>query len=213
MSRLPSVNLAPIETKLAPSAFNLFRCWTARVNSSDNIVIKDEQVLVDDLRDTFHDAVRSLAEKDMTDKPVGWDVGFVLGFVGGSLGVKWHHDYVVRNSDEYKAFAALKAIESYLTFDELTRVRIDKLYDHVANENSNLDHINLNIMEKDISLETLEEVTTSSQGRVMTTLKNMIVRQISIVAKMKNTHDLPIRDFFAYHEIKHLIDINERQIS
>ena len=105
MDNLAIVDLSPVENKLAQVAFDLFRFWISKTKITD-IVIKDERLLVDDLRTTLCDALQSLRQEDRGDKPMGWDVGFVLGFVNGHLGSKWHHTYIVRSGKCIKLMLA-----------------------------------------------------------------------------------------------------------
>lgn len=207
MNDLVTIDLSSVEHKLDGTAFDLFRFWTDKAQLTD-IIIKDEQLLVNDLRTTLCDALQSLQKEDHADKPMDWDVGFVMGFVSGHLGTKWHHNYVVRSSEVYKTYAGLKAIQSYFKFDELTRLKVEELYKYMLSEDYNVDFIEPDIAEKDLSLEDFEEVTTRNHGKILTILNNLVIRQVSLVVKVKNDISIPVEDFFLGSDIRHLISSN-----
>ena len=126
------MNLFPIEYKLPKAAFDLFRLWTSQFSDQEQISIKNEQVLIADLRQAFHDALRALfARKDRHEKPEGWQTGFVLGFVESYLSSGWYQDYIVRKSRTFKILTGIQAIESYLKFDEDVKLRINRIYEHL----------------------------------------------------------------------------------
>lgn len=76
-------NLTAIASKLPKTAFELFRYWTKQQRL--DIIIKNEQILVEDLRNAVISALRSLWKKDVSEKMPGWSIGFFWGFVSSNL--------------------------------------------------------------------------------------------------------------------------------
>jgi len=54
------------------------------------------------------------------------------------LGNHWYQEYIAKTSEAYKTFIGLRAIENYLRFDELAKIRINKLYEHLCYKDSNI---------------------------------------------------------------------------
>jgi len=203
-----ALDLSAVKKKIPKVAFELFRFWTKEAGIAQTLTIKTEQQLVQDLEDTLKNGINALREKDLDQKPLGWDIGFIIGFLDGNLGEHWHHEYVAQNSEVYKSFLGLRAIENYLRFDELIKIRIDTLYEHLSKEDSNIDNLQLTVTKTDLSIDGLTLQPTSEEGKVMAILHNLIGQQIKLVAAMKNTVELPIEKYFLTAEIERLIADN-----
>lgn len=206
------IDLTPIVGKLESAAFELFRLWTAQLKGKPEIVIKDERKLVTDLKDAFETAIRKLQKKDRRGKPEGWDLGFVAGVIQGNLQTHWYHTYVAPTSEEYKTFAALKAIEAYLGFDLLASIRVDKLYLAFLTEDTNLDSIDENAFLKQIDTsETgkLDVISTEQTGKVLILMKNLIIEQIFRITNLKDEGvNLDVTNVFSWEEIEEVIAAN-----
>jgi hypothetical protein len=98
--------------------FDIFRAWTqkaSRYYPELDFTILDENVLVHDLEETILQGIKSLNEKPgkkkkRKEKGFEYEYGFMIGFIRGSLDVKWIHDYIHKNSTKYRNFTACKAI-------------------------------------------------------------------------------------------------------
>lgn len=210
MNNSKKVNLSSLNEKLPKAAFGLFRYWINKAELSDKISIKNERSLVQDLKDTLSKALNSLFKKeDLKDKPPGWDIGFIIGFVNGNLGESWHHQYIAKNSEDYKVFAGLKAIEGYLQFDELARLRINELYRHFLEEDSNVNNIEIEITKNYFEERKFKIYKTSETGKILTIVNNLILRKILEISNTTTEVDLPIRDYFSSQDIKKLIEDNK----
>ena len=132
MENRESFDLNAVSNKIQMAAFELFRYWTQEFGISDKLIIRDESVLVEDLKEAFCNAVIALYNvEDLKYKIWGWDIGYILGCVEGYLGYHWHHEYIVKNSDAYKTLCGLRAVEGYLKFDKLAKIKVNKLYSHI----------------------------------------------------------------------------------
>ncbi len=203
------IDLTSIDQKIPKTSFDLFRYWTKVVGISDKIVVKSEQNLVDDLRGAIEAAIKALKrQRNLSRKPWGWDIGFVIGFVDSNLGNHWFFEYVTKNSEKYKAFAALRAIETYFRFNDISRIYVDNLYQRFLEEDSNVENIKIEVTKQELEVRNLEVYPTTEEGMTMTILNNLIIRQVKTVTKMKNNVKLPIQDYFSVEEIEKLIDDN-----
>jgi hypothetical protein len=211
MENQQKIILVSIESKLPKVAFDLFRYWTKHAKVGDDFAIKSENELVKNLRDTISDGLVNLLTKErLDDKPDGWEIGYLTGFIMGKLGTIWHHDYIVKTSNEYKTFAGLRAIEIYLMTDEISKIKLDAFYEAVLNQDSNLENINPTLKEININLEDLSIVEETDGEKVSSILNNLIVKQIKFITKMENKVELPVRDYFSIEELQSLIAENKK---
>lgn len=211
MNNSKKINLITIQDKIPNVAFELFRIWTKEMNINKDLLIKNEQKLVIDLQETIIKAIIDLNNsEDLNNKPIGWDVGFVIGFINGNLRTHWHNEYIVKNKEEYKTFIGLRAIKNYLQFDELTKIKINTLYESLMHTDSNICNIDLNVNKVELNVKKLTIDKKSEKGKIQTILNNLIIKQIKIIAEFKNEFSLPIQDFFTIAEIKKLIADNKK---
>ena len=208
-----SIDLIPIAHKLEGAAFQLFRNWTAQLKGKPEVVIKDERVLVQDLREAFESAIRTLNAKDADKrKPEGWDLGFVAGVIQGNLETKWYHDYVARTTEEYKTFAALKAMEAYLGFDKLTCIRVENLYSAFLTGDSNLEDISEEAFLRELDTSKggkLKVFATDESGKLIVLIKNLILEQIFRITNLKDEGvDLDVTSVFTWEEIAGVVRVN-----
>ena len=204
------IDLSPIAHKLETGAFDLFRMWTRQLPGNPEIVVRDEGMLVRDVREAFERALRRLREQPLQKTEVpGWSRGFIAGMVSGNLEVHWYHEYITRRSEAYQRFAALKAVEAYLKFDELTRIRVDRLYESFLTDDSNLEDIPLDAIKQDIALDTgspLQVVPTAEQGKVLALLNNVLLDNIISMSKQRDTRiHLDVETVFSWEEIGELV--------
>ena len=209
MTNTNEVNISSIAEKLPSAAFGLFRFWTDKVGLSEKTTIKNEQILIHDLKNSIEQAVKSLLLKENLDgKPMGWDIGFVLGFTGSNLERGWHHDYITRNSETYKTFAGLKAIETFLKFDDLAKIRINEMYRYFMENDSNIAGIELDTDKNDFIPEKLKISKTSETGKITAIVNNLIIQQIIKVSNIESNVQLPVQDYLSTEYIEKLIADN-----
>lgn len=203
------VKLRKLEKRIPEVAFDLFRFWTKSVNINDTVIIKTEEKLIHDLKDSLIGAIKGLKEEDTSSTLEGWDIGFVIGYTGGNLGTKWYFEYVVKLSEDYKVFLGLKAIETFIKFDEIARIKIDELYKHlIEGDNNNIANLESLVKTHKLDVTKLEVVETDDSGRIISVVNNLILRYIKAISNMENPIRLPIRDYFSDKEIQEFIKDN-----
>jgi hypothetical protein len=175
--------MAPTETAFAHKAFSMFRDWVGSAqfyHPELDFTIKDEQLIVEDVKNSFTSARRSLLkEEKKEDRMVpGYDYGFMSGFVRSSLDGQWFNEYIRKQSSGYKEFLAIKALKSYLEFDTITAARIVPLYTHLLNENSNLATVNEVIPANNLDKIGGDMPEENSSNIIVTVLINQINRYI-----------------------------------
>lgn len=164
------------------------------------------------MKECIINAIHALKEKDLDDKPVGWDIGFIIGFVNGNLSQQWHHEYIVKNEEDYKTFAGLKAVQAYLQIDELAEIKINRLYEELMHSKTNLEHIDLELNQSDLDVNNMKIELKPEKGKISTILNNLIMKQIKATVESRVEISLPIGDFFTNSELKSLIDDNRTSV-
>ncbi|MEA3444794.1 MAG: hypothetical protein U9R19_08740, partial [Bacteroidota bacterium] len=87
-------------------AFDLFRKWTKNATldyPNNDFTIIDETILVNDLKDTLNSSLRCLVEEEKNEKRkiLGYDFGFIIGFIQGNLNKHWFNEYIIKRTDLY----------------------------------------------------------------------------------------------------------------
>jgi len=202
------VDLKAVEGKIAEAAFDLFRYWTKQLDIHQQLVIKTEERLVEDLRETLIDAILSLNE-EKAGRGASWDLGFVFGFIMGALGERWHQEYWVKNQDSYRIFVGLRALEHYVDTNKLAGIKIEEIYKDMMVDGSNIQDPRI-----DISLPDSEEVEklgeeSLSAANLKFLLNHFILEQIQVLNEYRNTVKLPVKEVFSRSEIRQLINDNK----
>ncbi|RMG21457.1 MAG: hypothetical protein D6730_18245, partial [Bacteroidetes bacterium] len=145
------INLSSIEHNIPQVSFDLFRFWVKEFDQKDTLIIKTEQRLIIDLKEAIIDAVKALHKTNDSDKKLaGWDIGFILGFIGGYLQRRWYHEYVEKNKEEYKVYAGLIALQGYLKANKVTEIQLDALYEEILSGNSNINYLDTSVNQLEI---------------------------------------------------------------
>lgn len=211
MQNKKEINLSAVEEKIPLAAFGLFRYWLQQIDFANELVIKSEQLLIEDLRKAIQKALLSLKEEDLTFKIWGWEVGFIIGFVKGNLHSHWYQEYVIKRSNTYKQFLGLRAIENYLEFDEVTKLKVNNLYDHLLNKELNILKPKIEVTKQSLEVSTRIIHDTEDKGKILPIINNLILEKILEVSN-QISHvdiDLPINDYFSDREILQLIFQNQ----
>ncbi|MDR3245473.1 MAG: hypothetical protein LBT50_03470 [Prevotellaceae bacterium] len=130
------------------AAFSMFRDWTKEVSKkypTMDLTISDETELVNDTKKTIHDALNSLASPEYIEerKCQGWSIGFVIGFIRGTLSTYWFYQYIQQQTDTYRYFIAVKSILEYMRIDTNLSWKLDALYKPLLISDINLNRIEL----------------------------------------------------------------------
>ncbi len=203
------VDLKAVEGKIAGAAFDLFRYWTKQLDIHQQLVIKTEERLVEDLRETLIDAIISLKEEKEA-KGASWDLGFVFGFIMGALGERWYQEYWVKNQDSYRIFVGLRALEHYLDTNHVAGIKIEEIYKDMMVDRSNIQNPRLDIPFPDSEDEEVEKVGEESlfAGNLKFLLTHFIQKQIEVLDEYSNSVNLPVKEVFSRSEIRQLINDN-----
>jgi hypothetical protein len=196
---------------IASKAFEMFREWTAGARfyfPTLDFTIIDESVLVQDLMKSIQSARKALLNKEHDSERAesGYNVGFMLGFIGGQLDAHWTHEYITKQSREYKEFTALSAIKQYFLVNDIAAIHTMELYKHLLTLDANLDHLS-----PEISVRSLEElsdidIAPASQNPVLLAIDSLI--NAYILKNYRNgSADLmrPMHCYFSNEEMEFFI--------
>ena len=210
---MSTIDLSPLDSAASTSAFSMFRGWNEKALPNEKIHIKNEQLLVEDLKEAFRSAVAAIKREDLDAKLPGWDIGFVIGFVSGSLGVLWYNEYIARNSEQYKILSAMKALSSYFEIKGTELLRVEKLYEHFLTADSNLVIEDVGVdkqlfADDESKLNSLIE-HTEYNGSVDTILNNIVLQQVTQIMKNgKNMPNVPVKEHLSDRLIKAVLQLN-----
>lgn len=133
------------EKELQKMAFDSFRKWIQATKAKYpqfEILIKDESPILVDFKSSLTKALKSLylLDKFYIDFNKNWDVGYVLGHISGSLSVHWQHEYVTKQTNSFKLLTGIQVVRDFLKFDDLTKIKIQRLYEIFITESVNIQH-------------------------------------------------------------------------
>lgn len=196
-------------------AFQMFRDWTANAKlqfPNYDFTIIDENVLVTDLSKCIQSAVKALnaAEKASKRKRLGYDVGFMLGYIEGSLNKHWMNEYIHKHTEPYKALIALKAIQFYLDFDAVALIKMEHLYQKLFLQDVNIANIftKPNKMQfSDFGADLKTEFGNNQNKHIAIHLANLILEKAVKIADLEDHSFLPEAEkYFSDKEITDLIN-------
>lgn len=210
---MDSIDLSPLDASTLASAFNMFRDWNAIAMPNQKIHIKNEQRLVEDLKEALQSAIIAIRKKELNSKPPGWDIGFIIGFVSGSLGVHWYNEYIARNSEQYKILSAMKALSSYFEIKDIALLRVEKLYEHFLKSDSNLiiedTQVDKQLFSDDESKYNSLIENTAYNSSVDTILNNIMLQQIDLIMKKgKHMPNVPVKKHISDSLIEDILQLN-----
>lgn len=210
---MSTIDLSPLDSAASTSVFSIFRDWNEKALPNEKIHIKNEQLLVKNLKEAFQSAITAIRKKDLNSKLPGWDVGFIIGFISGSLGALWYYEYIARNSEQYKVLSAMKALSSYFEIKDIELLKVEKLYEHFFGADSNLaiDDVGVDkqlFSDDESKLNSLIE-HTAYNGSVDTILNNIALQQIAQIMKNgKNMPNAPVEEYLSDRLIKAVLQLN-----
>jgi hypothetical protein len=191
-------------------AFDLFRIWTKQAiidYPNNDFTIIDETNLVYDLKNTLSSAVRCLVKEEKAEqrKILGYDFGFIIGFIQGNLNKHWFNEYIIKRTDLYKGFVINKAIIEYLKFDNLTRIRVKSIYENILEEELNLNIYDFSISENEIQKYEIDKIKSNNDyindsNSVIIYLENRIKEQIVEIVEISEPDYLSKIDYLFTNE-------------
>lgn len=209
MGNNETINLESINDRLPSIAFELFRDWMTKMGLSDQLIIKSESLLVDDLRHAIIGGIHTLLQKEYRPpRMFNWDVGFVLGFIEGNITRHWYHEYVMKNMDEYRILCGLASLRKYLLFDEITRIRLDKIYSITLRKESNIENMTEDVCSSNLENDFFNLIPNIPESSILKLIQRMWLDQIEIISNIEPDISLSISDHFDDGEIRRLIDDN-----
>jgi len=131
-------------------AFSMFSKWVtgAKIHFPDlNYQIKDANLLKEDLDQAIKKAIVSLINEDKAEKrkQLGYDYGFIVGFIQGNLNAAWHNEYIQKQTNHYKKLVVIRVLETFFTFNEVLKLKLSSAYSAQCKDDLNLEHIDIKI--------------------------------------------------------------------
>lgn len=229
MSILPLLNqLTPQKIKISTDilskaewqkiAFNIFRKWNTQIQEkypTTTIIIKNERQIVSDFNDILPLAIKHLIleNKFYTKFREGWDVGYVIGFISGSLNTLWHHEYIIKQSDNFKILTILQVLRDYIKFNSTLKIQLTDLYEHFIKDNVNLQNFDITITQTDLSCQEqeLNADNKRKQKTILIAIESIIQNQLNktLDDKQFKTIDFKIENLISKEVIKKLIEMNK----
>ena len=173
-----------IKNELQEIAFEMFRDFTKSViekHPEIKINIIDETKIVNDLISTIKVAQKSLIEEYQTELEIEkFQVGFMFGFIRSNLNTKWVYEYIIKQSNEYKEFLVIKALQIFFKDNLLERIRVDGIYNDLFVSDNNLIDVDASIIKNEIGNNELDKLNQpTSDSQLLQTLENYINKYIS----------------------------------
>lgn len=212
---MKDIDLSPLEAGVENLAFRLFRAWTAEVEKrhpAQKITILDEGLLVLDLKYSLSSALRGLAEKQ--DSGPGWAAGFFLGYVQSSLNQHWCHEYLAKQSNEYKMVLALQATNRYLMEHPRIAQEVQESFQEALQKDCNFPAdgriaSTVGATEMQMEMPELARMLNALESDLFTCLDNVITEKVLAVANAACESFLPdLEAFFPTETVKRLIEAN-----
>ena len=201
-----------VKNELQEIAFDMFRDFTKSVtekNAAIVIHINDEGDLVNDLIDVINSAKKALNLKDLTnvDNVNDYQIGYMLGYLRSNLNTKWVYEYVIKQSNNYKEFVALKALSIYLKEDSLAQIKINSFYNHLLLNENNLYNYNQAINKIEIGINDLDMLNdNNTKNDVMQMIENKINKFVSMYLEEEQPlYVWPIVKYFSSKGILQLV--------
>ena len=209
-------DFSPVADKLESTAFNLFRDWTAECSiqfPGRDIVISDESLLVMDLKNTISLALRVLKEEK--DKEPGWEIGFFYGFTESSLVTHWYHEYIRKQSNDFRMIVMLQALNSQLMQNRDLVSDIEQDYMSRIHKDCNFPvqeyEILADLEAAQIQLEMplLAKIQSALDSDLFTCLDNYITRNINeITREEEKSQSIHLHRYLSGQTVSQLIERN-----
>ena len=199
--------------KIEKIAFDMFREWTQNAKKELphlDFTIIDETKLVEDLRETIRKANSAIHnyEKVERRKQLGFDKGYICGFICGNLNTNWYNEYVIKQSNQYKEFIVFKSLKIYLELFELERIKINNIYTHLFFEDLNI-YQDTSVKHTNLQHDSLKEIDTMPKDQILVVLNNQIHNYINDYMKLNKPDFLDsVEKYFTDYEINAIIANN-----
>ena len=141
-----------------------------------NFKIDDFDLLKQDLENAVKKGTEAINREDKFEKRkfTGFDYEYICNYIQGYLNASWHNEYIHKQTNNYKLFAAVNALDSFLKFDELLKIRLSRLYSDYYQSQINLEGIDSKIkMDLPENLNFLD--IENSDNQILVALENIKV--------------------------------------
>lgn len=191
-------------------AYPIFRNWVtnAKVKYPElNFQISDIAIVKNNLENTIRKAISSLMheEKTLQRMTPGYDYGYFCGFLQGNLNTAWHSEYIYKQTNSFKIFAAVSTLDSFLKIDDLLKIRLSDLYLEHYKSQINLEGIDHRIViDVPKSIDFLDIKT--SEDQILVALQSI---KIELLKKMFD-QEIPdfltsVEEFFTVSEVDEIL--------
>ena len=204
-----------IKNELQEIAFEMFRDFTKSVIEKHPEIktnISNERKIVNDLISTIKVAQKRLKEEYQTELEIEkFQVGFMLGFIRSNLNTKWVYEYIIKQSNEYKEFLVIKALQIFFKDNLLDQIRVEEIYNDLLDSDNNLLDVDASIIKIEIGNNELDELNQpTSDSQLLQTLENYINKYISDYMKREGDEKYvwPIVKYFNTKGIIQLVTLS-----
>jgi len=198
-----------LEKIIQRASYEMFRDWSkTALEKYPNLdfTIIDETALVRDAKACTADALKSLfSEKYYENRHrKDWCIGFVKGFIEGSISSMWFHEYYQIQTNNYRYMMAVKSIIEFFKVDPDLSWRLDAIYKAFF-KSSNLDNIELKTQIDNDFLKKYALPTATPHKEIVKQALNNI--SLFFAKKMidEPSFRLPDKDYFSNEEIASII--------
>ena len=199
--------------KIEKIAFDMFREWTLNAKKDLphlDFTIIDERKLVEDVTNTIcksNIAIHNY-EKVERRKQLGFDKGYICGFICGNINTKWYNDYVIKQSNQYKEFIVFKSLKIYLELFELERIKINKMYSRLFFEDLNI-YQDTSVEHTNLQHNNLKELDITPKDEILVVINNQIHHYINEYLNLKTPDFLEsVVKYFTEEDIIAIISNN-----
>ena len=199
------------------ASFEMFRDWTKIASEkypNMDFTIIDETELFKDAYSSFNDACESLFSSKYDDKrkDKNWCIGFVEGYMKGSISRQWFHEYFQKQTDNYKNMIALKSVLEFSKVDSDLSWRLDALYIQFF-KSINLEQIELRTEVDNSFLDKLNIPPTVRTGIVFQLFEKLVVRFIKEMTDEEpfNFSHIDEKQYISTEEMLFLIENRQKQ--
>jgi hypothetical protein len=197
------------------ASFEMFRDWSKIASDKYpdiDFTIVDETELVNDTKKCIDMALESLFSSEYYEKrhDRDWCIGFVKGYIKGSIGRQWFHEYYQKQTDNYRNMIALKSILEYFKVDSDLSWRLDAIYKEFFFF-VNLEFVEFNTK---IDVDFKKKYTlpaTNQKGIVKQAFDNLVIMFIKNMTD-ESSFEFPDKDYFTDEEILFFIKNKQETI-
>ena len=211
-----AINKQPLEADIPKLAFDLFRKWSNACRAKHphlDLTIINEQILIKDVMQQVANSVIAVFNADTfywRNMSKNYAVAYFIGQLEGALSQHWYLEYIIKTMDTFKTAMALQSLNLYLQSEEVTRLKVEQIYQEVMKGKVNLANPHLEIQKIDLTSKSgkvlQENEATNNIEIVLTNLTNEYINKISQI-EIEN-FDIEVSAFMDENKVLQLIEVN-----